>query len=330
MTTLAFVVVGVLLAGYVLSDGFDLGVAMVAPAISRNQAERAQTMRILSPFLHGNEVWLIAAGGALFALFPQAYATSFSGFYLPFIVVLWLLMFRGMAMELRDHFANELWHDFWDTVFFLSSTAVVVLFGVALGNLVRGLPIDSSGYFTGSFALLLNPFALGVGIFALVALALHGATFAAMRVDASLRQRAQRAVTVLWYVVAVGYVGISAATWFVRPLPLAQEWWLGLFPILSIAALVALRWANGRGEPAQAFAASCVFLATLLVAAAATMFPYIVPGLPGFHGLSIYDTTPSPTALVSALTVSIVGLIFVISYTAVVFIKILKAPPATG
>ncbi|MGH8164855.1 MAG: cytochrome d ubiquinol oxidase subunit II, partial [Rhodanobacteraceae bacterium] len=161
MSTAAFWLLIAMVTMYVLLDGYDLGVATISPLVARTDEERAATMQSIGPFWNGNEVWLIAAGGSLFALFPQAYASAFSGFYLPFTIVLWLLMFRGIAMELRSHFKSELWHGFWDFCFTSSSVLLVALFGIALGNIVRGLPLDREGYFLGTFAFLLNPYAIG-------------------------------------------------------------------------------------------------------------------------------------------------------------------------
>lgn len=326
MNVLAFIILAVMLAVYILTDGYDVGIGVIAPAVARSDDERAALMHGIGPFWHGNEVWLIAAGGTLFALFPLAYASSLSGFYLPFMLVLWLLIVRGMAMQLRGHFGNILWHNFWDAAFFLSSTLLAVIFGIALGNLVRGLPLDSTGYFSGSFGILLNPYAVGIGVFSLAALALHGACFAAMRISGPAAARAKRVTSAIWWVVLIAYVGMSLATWLVRPLPVAREMWIAVLPILSIAALVLVRQTNASGKPSKAFIASSVFLATLLAEAATAMFPYIVPALPGRHGLSIYDSTPSPTALFSALAVTIVGLVISASYTVVVFGRMLSRP----
>ena len=208
----AFIAIAFLLTMYVLLDGYDLGIAAIAPLIARDDRERAAAMASIGPFWNGNEVWLIAAGAALFALFPTAYASSFSGFYLPFIVVLWLLMFRGIAMELREHFASELWHQFWDAAFWLSSALLIFVFGVALGNLLRGVPLDAAGYFQGTFAFLLNPYALLVGLFALATLGVHGAAFAALRIEGEPGRRAMR-ITLggSWLVLAL-YVAVTALT----------------------------------------------------------------------------------------------------------------------
>lgn len=318
MSVVAFVVLAVMLVAYVLTDGYDLGVAVVAPLVARSDGERALVMRSIGPFWNGNEVWLIAAGGALFALFPQAYASSFSGFYLPFVVVLWLLMFRGMAMELRGHFASDLWHNFWDVAFCSASTLLTVLLGVALGNLIRGFPLNAAGFFAGSFALLLNPYALGVGIFAMLALALHGAAFLVMRTDGAPAMRARRLVGFLWWIVLAASTGLTAATLGVRPMSTEHLLRIAALPIVSLAALFAVRFMNARGSAVGAFSASSIFLASLLGAAAATIFPYILPALPGWHGLTIYDASPSPVALYSALWVTIVGVVVVIGYTVVV------------
>ena len=250
-------------------------------------------------------MWLIAAGGALFALFPAAYAAAFSGFYLPFMVVLWLLMFRGIAMELRDHLDSDLWHKFWDTAFWLSSALLIVLFGCA-GKLVRGVPLDLFGYFQGTFGFLLNPYALLIAVFGLAALAQHGAAFAVMRIDGAPALRAARLMRGLWWVVLALYLGASAATFATRGAPAGV--WPYVVPIASLAALIGLRAALARGLGFATFAASAAFLISLLAEAAGTLYPYLLPSFPAGHGgISIQDAAPSPLGLTVALTVTIAG-----------------------
>ncbi|HTU69593.1 MAG TPA: cytochrome d ubiquinol oxidase subunit II [Candidatus Baltobacteraceae bacterium] len=311
MSIAAFTLIAFMLAMYVLLDGYDLGVATITPLVARSDRERAGSMESIGPFWNGNEVWLIAAGGALFALFPQAYASSFSGFYLAFVVVLWLLMFRGIAMELRSHFPSEIWHQFWDAAFAASSALLILLFGVALGNLVRGVPLDAQGYFAGTFGELLNPYAVLVGLFAVAALALHGTLFLVMRTQGRATERARRLVPRVWPVVLVLYVALSALTIDARGLALS---WIDVIPLLSLAALVYLLiaslWKHERG----AFAASSVFLASLLVQAAATMYPYLLPSRPPGHGISIFTAVPSAGALTTILTVAIVGVVATLIY----------------
>ncbi|HEY3675405.1 MAG TPA: cytochrome d ubiquinol oxidase subunit II [Candidatus Tumulicola sp.] len=320
MATLAFCVIAVLLAAYVVLDGFDLGIASIAPFIARNDAERRIVMESIGPFWNGNEVCLIAAGAALFALFPTAYAVSFSGFYLPFIIVLWMLMFRGIAMELRDHLASDLWHQFWDFAFWLSSGLLIVLFGVALGNLVRGVPLDAQGYFQGSFAFLLNPYAIAVALLAVAALGVHGASFARLRIDGPPAIRALAVSNVLWWCEAALFLFISVATRYLyaggshpsHPTTYA-------FGGLALLALVAQRITLGRTD-AGTFAASTGFLLAMMAAAAASMYPYILRAYPpGGGGLSIDAAVPSPVALTTALVVTIGGGIAVAAYGSAVF-----------
>jgi cytochrome d ubiquinol oxidase subunit II len=313
-----FVVIAFMLTMYAMLDGYDLGAAAVAPLIARGDRERAAAMASIGPFWNGNEVWLIAGGAALFALFPVAYASSFSGFYLPFIVVLWLLMFRGIALELREHLTSELWHQFWDAAFSLSSALLIVLFGVAIGNLLRGVPLNASGYFQGTFDFLLNPYALIVGIFALAALMQQGAAFLALRVDGELGAKAMGALRRLWWVVLALYLVVTMLTLRVHA-PSGPSWLLAM-PVLSLAALGALRWNARKGREALALAASSAFLATLLAAWAGTLFPYLLPSFPaGSGGISIFEAAPSSVALTCALTVTLVGIVLALTYGAIVW-----------
>lgn len=314
--TLAFSTIALLVTGYVLLDGYDLGVAAIAPLIGHNARERGAAMASIGPFWNGNEVWLIVAGAAVFALFPVAYASSFSGFYLPFIVVLWMLMFRGIAMELRDHLDSDLWRQFWDAAFWLSSVALMALFGVALGNLVRGVPLDRHGYFTGTFAFLLNPYALLVGVFAIVALAQHGAAFARLRIEGAPAQRSARLQPALWWVTLVLYVALTAATFAVRAMP---PTWLIIMPVVSLVGLFVLRHASRTQHLRRAFAASAVFLTSLLVEAAGTLYPYLLPAFPaGRGGISVADAAP-PSSLVVGLVVTLGGTMCVLIYTIAVW-----------
>ncbi|HVR46454.1 MAG TPA: cytochrome d ubiquinol oxidase subunit II [Candidatus Binatia bacterium] len=318
MAIAGFIVVAFMLTMYVLLDGYDLGVAAIGPTIARSDRERAAIMASIGPFWNGNEVWLVGAGAALFALFPVAYASSFSGFYLPFIVVLWLLMFRGIALELREHLPSELWHQFWDAAFSLSSALLIVLFGVALGNLLRGVPLDAAGYFQGTFAFLLNPYALLVGAFALCTLALHGGAFLSWRVDGDLGEKARRGMLRLWWAVLILYLAVTALTFAVRA-PLGASW-LFAMPVISLVTLVDLRRRVARGQAAAAFLESSFFIVTLLTASAGTIFPYLLPAFPqGRGGVSIFAAAPSSVALACALTVTIAGIVIVGIYSPVVW-----------
>jgi cytochrome d ubiquinol oxidase subunit II len=320
MSIAGFVILAFMLTVYVLLDGYDLGVATIVPLIARNDRERATVMASIGPFWNGNEVWLIASAAALFALFPAAYAASFSGFYLPFIVVLWLLMFRGIAMELRSHFESELWHQFWDAAFFASSALLICVLGIALGNLLRGLPLGREGYFQGTFSFLLNPYSLLVGVFSVVTLAIHGAAFAAMRIDGLPGARASGVVRRGWWYVLALYLGVTGITLAMHSPGRAS--WLAALPVLSLIALFATAWSARAGAATRAFAMSCCFIATLLVASAGTLFPYLLPAFPagmGRGGISIFDAAPSAVALACALVVNTAGIIIVGTYSTLVW-----------
>lgn len=315
MTVAAFVLIAAMLTLYVVLDGYDLGVATIIPFVAQSRSGRGGGMAAIGPFWNGNEVWLIAAGAVLFALFPKAYASAFSGFYLPFVIVLWLLMFRGIAMELRGHFESDLWRDFWDWAFSLSSALLVALFGVALGNLVRGLPLNAQGYFMGTLGYLLNGYALLVGLFAIVVLAQHGLAFLALRVDGALADRARRLASKVWWVTLAGYVAVTVATIGVRGSPLVLSP-LAAIAALSLLLLLALRSWIARRQDLAAFLASAAFIATLLAEASSTIFPYLLPAQPGGRGgLSIYDVQPNPIALVTAIATSLAGLTIVVAYS---------------
>lgn len=318
MIVLAFVLLAAMLAAYVMLDGYDLGAGIVDLYVARADGERAAVMESIGPFWNGNEVWLIAAGGTLFALFPQVYASAFSGFYLPFMVVLWLLMFRGIALELRGHFESGLWRGFWDVAFFGASALLTLLFGVALGNVLRGVPLDSAHYFEGTFGSLLNPYALGVGLLAVLALALYGAAYLTTRLDGEPARRAWSVVGHLLPIVVVAAIAMTFATFRVHS-PLANVRampWIALAPLASLAGIVGAFAAQRRGRALALLRSCALFLAGMVASAAATIFPYLLPGYPdAADGLSAYDAAPSSATLTTTLAVFIVGLLLVAAYS---------------
>jgi cytochrome d ubiquinol oxidase subunit II len=315
MAELAFVILAFMVAMYVMLDGYDLGSAAVAPFVAYDRAERGAAMEAIGPFWNGNEVWLIATGGVLFALFPRAYAAAFSGFYLPFMIVLWLLMVRGIALEVRGHFENELWHNFWDAAFAWSSALLIFVFGIAIGNLVRGLPLGAGGFFFGTFAYLLNPYALGVGVLAVVVLAQHGAVFLHWRGDGRLRAASRHLAVRLWWVVLILCAGVTSVTLAIKPGVMSRPW-LFVLVFVSLAALWSVRRALLRDAAANAFIASCVFIVALLAAAAATIYPFLLPSFPNASdGLTIFQAATSEAALSIGLVWTVIGLILVLCYT---------------
>jgi cytochrome d ubiquinol oxidase subunit II len=292
LPTLWFCLVAVAIAVYVVLDGFDIGAAVAGRILARTPAERAAVLESIGPVWDGNEVWLLAAGGTLFMAFPALYAASFSGFYLPLMMVLWLLIGRGLAVELRHHLDSPLWRSFWDAIFFASSLLLAVFFGAALGNVVRGVPLGPDGQF---FLPLWSDFRLGpptgildwytvtVGVTALAALTFHGALWLAVKLPGDLEARATRLARRLVWPVAGLTALLTAASFHVQPLipaHLAGRPWGAIFPLLAAAGLAAAAWFLRRPHPFAAFLGSCAYLAGMLTSAACGLFPYVLPPLP--------------------------------------------------
>jgi cytochrome d ubiquinol oxidase subunit II len=315
-----FVVLAGMLTGYAVLDGFDLGAGALHLWLGRTPAERATVIDAIGPVWNGNEVWLIAAGGAMVAAFPALYATSFSGFYLALMLVLWLLLLRGIAIEFRHQVDSDLWRDAWDVVFAGSSALLAVLFGVAVGNVLRGLPLDAEGQFRGSFALMLNPFAVLGGIVSLAVLSVHGATYVALKTEGVVHARARRYARRLAWAAASLVAAFVAASFAVRPdFPgnFARWPWLLVFPLGAAATLVALPLAQARARERPAFLTSAAVIVFLLASMAAGLHPMLLPARPGsaHPGLDIYNAASPAGSLRTALAVYLFGMAIVLAYT---------------
>jgi cytochrome d ubiquinol oxidase subunit II len=289
METLWFVLIAGMLAAYVVLDGFDLGAGAVHLWVARSEDERRRVIRSIGPVWDGNEVWLIAAGGTLFAAFPALYATAFSGFYLPLMMVLWMLIGRACAIEFRGLVEGPPWRPFWDAIFSVSSGLLALFFGVALGNVVRGVPIQPDGHFFAplwtSFqpkgeAGILDWYTLVVGLAALASLAMHGGLWIALKSDGELRARARRTSMAAWAVAAALVVLAGILTAVVQPHALhrfrAAPWGAG-FPLAAGAALAGVVAFFRRERDAAAFLCSCGYLAAMLATAAFSVWPFVLP-----------------------------------------------------
>jgi cytochrome d ubiquinol oxidase subunit II len=268
---------------------------------------------------NGNEVWLLAAGGSMVVAFPHLYAAAFSGFYLALMLVLWLLVLRGVAIEFRHQVDNPLWHDAWDVIFCVSSALLAVLFGAAVGNVLRGVPFDIEGNFQGSFALLLNPFALLCGVLSLVALALHGATYLAMKTDGPLQERARRAIAPLFVAMLVLLLAVVGASFVVQPGFTGNftRWpVLMCAPLAVAAATIAIPVFARRRRDLAAFLSSATLIVSVLGSAAAGLYPRLLPGLAGspVSALDIYNSASAPRSLAVALGVYLVAMTIVSVY----------------
>lgn len=304
--------IGVLLTGYVILDGFDLGVGFWY-LFARKDEERRSLLAAIAPFWDGNEVWLVAAGGALFAAFPHAYATVFSGFYLPLMMVVVGLIFRAVSIEFRNESASLAWRKLWDAGFAFGSMVPALLFGVAAGNLLRGLPLDDSGNFAGSLRTLLNPYALLVGGTGLAMFATHGALYIATKTEGELEHRARRWAHRSWMVYVILLIGTVIAT-ILGPAHLFAN--APAVVILLVVAGVAVGFVglmNRRCESNRAFLSSCLAIAALFATMAAAIFPNLAPASQG-DPLTIYNASSSPLTLKVMLIVAVIGMPIVLAY----------------
>jgi cytochrome d ubiquinol oxidase subunit II len=324
-----FCVLAFLLTGYVLLDGYDLGTGVLHLFVARTDAERRQTLRTINSVWHGNEVWLLAAGGVLVLAFPVLYASSFSGFYLPLMMVLWLLIMRGVALHFRNDVPNALWGQLWDVCFAVASGLLALFFGVALGNVLRGLPLDANGGFflplwsdlrVSANAGVLDWYTTLVGLLTLLALAEHGALWLAYRTSGAVRERSAHLAKRIWPALAVMVVLVTFFTFRVQsqvPAYLAARPWGYLLPAIAVTGFILMIvWARA-GRDDRAFAASALFIAGMLGSAAFGIYPYVLPAIGDpAQGLTIFNTTSSPHALTVALFWFIPGMLLAIAYTA--------------
>jgi len=325
MPTLWFCLVALMIAIYVLLDGFDLGAGIIHLGVASNDAERRAVIGSIGPVWDGNEVWLLASGGTLFFAFPVLYASSFSGFYLPLMMVLWLLILRGASIEFRSHVAGPLWAPFWDFVFCAASGLLAIFFGAALGNVVRGVPLDSQGYFFeplwtnfafGKSAGILDWYTTLVGLAAYFALAVHGALWVGHKCEGEISARARRIARMGWWGVLVLTALVTIVTFRVQPQVLANlsahPWGL-VFPAIALAGLFGMFvYVRGDATPERerrAFFASCGYLLGMLTSVVFGLYPYVLPARGGAElSLTIYNASTSVHGMKLGLAWLIVGM----------------------
>ena len=337
MATLWFMIVAVMVAAYVILDGFDLGAGVIYLGAARTPDERRTIMRAIGPVWDGNEVWLLAAGGTLYFAFPLLYASSFSGFYLPLMIVLWLLMLRGIGIELRAHMKNPVWLGFFDTVFCVSSLLLTIFFGAALGNVVRGVPLGPDEYFfeplwtnfrvnqgtAGTNNGILDWYTVLTGVIALVTLTAHGSLYIAVKTEGDLNRRARAVALWAWPVQLVLTVVGLIATIYIRPTVLDnyKQHFIGfLIPAVVYAALALMIYAMRKGEDKTAFVGSALYIVGMLVGAAFGLYPVVLPAStdPALN-LTIYNTAAGQHGLTVGLTWWILGMILALGYFTLLF-----------
>jgi cytochrome d ubiquinol oxidase subunit II len=327
METIWFCLVAVMLAVYVVLDGFDLGAGIIHLFVARTDAERRAVLGSIGPVWDGNEVWLLAGGGTLNFAFPALYASSFSGFYLPLMMVLWLLILRGISIEFRNHIQSLAWQPLWDAVFAGSSALIAIFFGAALGNVVRGVPLDRSGEFflplwtdftAGKDAGILDWYTILVGVAALLTLTLHGSLWVALKTEGALEERARRFARRVWWGLLVWVVLVTLASFRIQPHLLASfaaRPWGYIFPLLAIVGLIGMRALGGRRGGLEAFLCSCLFILGMLTSAAFGLYPNLLPSnADPALSLTILNAAAAPYGLRIGLVWFIPGMLLTAGY----------------
>lgn len=313
---------GVLIIGYAVLDGFDLGVG-VLHFLAKNDHERRLNVNSIAPVWDGNEVWLLTAGGALFAAFPKAYATIFSSFYLALVLVLVALIFRAVSMEFRSKVDSPGWRKLWDVAFAFGSILPSILFGVAIGNLLRGIPLNENHIYTGNFLGLLNVYALVCGVFSLVTAAMHGGIYLCLKVDGDYQKRIAATVSRLWFGFVILLVTVLIMTFFsahhvfdgILKKPL---FWIAFVSLLG--GTVYLPVAMNAKDYRRAFVASATAIAAMFLIGGTGIFPKLLPSTTDLaNSLTIYNAASTPRTHKVMLVIALVGMPLVIAYTIVIY-----------
>jgi len=332
MEMLWFWLVSVMVAIYVVMDGFDFGAGILHLAVAKTNEERREVLGAIGPLWDGNEVWLLAGGGSLFLAFPKVLAAGFSGFYLAMWLVVWSLMLRGISIEFRSHVEDGLWRHFWDATFAVSSVLLPVLLGAALGNVLRGVPLDGTGYFgmplwtdfrLGAHPGILDWYTVLIGVFALATVAAHGSLFLAWKTEGPVHDRSRGLSAKLWGLVAVLWMVASYATAVVNPaifrnLPNAPLAWVATLIILAGLALVFVGLKRERFL--LGFLGSGAFILGLLAASAACVYPVMLKStLDPAYDLTALNASVGGHGLRTGLVWWLLGFPLAIGYLAFLF-----------
>lgn len=322
LNTTWFFLIGVLFTGYAILDGFDLGVGALH-LLTKGDQERRMMMNSIGPVWDGNEVWLVTGGGALFAAFPEVYATSFSGFYLAMMLLLVGLIFRAVAIEFRSKRDSRSWRQFWDISFSLASIVSGLLIGVALGNIAWGIPLDGHHEFVGSFFGLLHPYALLVGVMTVALFIMHGAIYVVMKTDGELQKNIRGWInkTIIFFIIC--YVVTTVMTFLYAPHMvenIRSNPVMFLIPLLNVLAIANIPREVHHGRYFRAFLSSCASIALLLLLFGLGMYPNMILSNPlATNSLTIYSGASSPKTLGIMLIIALIGMPLVIAYTSFIY-----------
>jgi cytochrome d ubiquinol oxidase subunit II len=332
MPTLWYILVGFMLSMYVLLDGFDLGAGVIHLFAAKNSDERRMILQAIGPVWDGNEVWLVAAGGTLFFTFPLLYASSFSGFYLPLFIVLWLLVLRGLSIELRSHVDNPIWASFWDGLFFLGSALLAIFLGAAIANVVRGVPLNADGYFfeplwtnfdpRGSTPGILDWYTVLIGLLALATLVLHGANFISVKTEGDLNARSRAIARKAWAATLVLALAATPVTLWLRRSMLDRfdSHPIGyLLPLLALIGFLGSGYCNLKQRDGWSLIGSGLFIVAMLGSTAFGLYPNVLPAVNEANSLTVHNASAPHYGLVVGLIWWIIGMLLAAIYFVLIY-----------
>ncbi len=322
LQTIWFLLLAVLFIGYAVLDGFDLGVGVLS-VLAKDDNERGRMVAAVGPFWDGNEVWLLTGGGAIFAAFPDVYATVFSGFYLALMLLLVAIILRAVSVEFWSKVDSPGWRKAWGFGFFLGSLLPAILLGVAFGNILHGVPVDSTKEYAGTFFTLLNPYSVLVGVLSLVMFMMHGALYLTLRTDGELKAKAIKWAGMGWaafvalYVLVTALTAVFAGKMFARYLESPLPW---ILVVVAVAAIVAIKLFLNKELVGKAFIASSLTIASLIGVAAVGLFPNLVPStLDPAYSLTAMNSSNSQLTLTVMLILVAIGVPIMLIYTAYIY-----------
>ena len=322
LNTVWFILVGVLFTGYAMLDGFDLGVG-VLHLFAKKDEDRRIFLNAIGPVWDGNEVWLVTGGGALFAAFPMVYATVFSGFYLAFMLLLAALIFRAVAIEFRSKEPWKWWRTMWDIGFSLGSLLSSLLIGVAMGNILMGIPLNERGDYTGGFWNLLNPYSLLLGLTTVALFTMHGSIYLVMKTEGPLQERVRRWVNRAIGIFLFFYIILNVATLVYAPHlleTLKQRPWLLAVFALNVLVVMNIPRENHKGNEFRAFLSSCAAMVLLMTLFGLTVYPHMVLSMPNpQNSLTIYNAASTPKTHTIMLIIAALGVPVVLAYSASIY-----------
>ena len=317
-----FVLIGVLFSGYAMLDGFDLGVGALH-LLTKTDKDRRIMINSIGPVWDGNEVWLVTGGGALFAAFPDVYATIASGFYLEVMLLLLSLIFRAVAIEFRSKVENAHWRQSWDIAFCVSSVLASFVLGVALGNLIWGVPLGADKEYTGGFLNIFNPYAVIVGVTTVALFMMHGAIYVLLKTEGEFHEMARGWINncIIFFIICYATTTLTTLVYLphmadkLRHFPV-----LFIVPLINMLAIANIPREIYHNRDLNAFLSSCAAMTTLIFTFGGGIFPNIVPSVPHpEHSLNIYNASASQKSLNYMMNIAVIGIPFVLSYTIAIY-----------